>query len=748
MASKFGGIPVRKESVQEPSGSKFGGVRVKSKQEVLPKEEEEERGIADFLLEKFTDPVAPLETVGMLATGAVAEPISGLAGIAGTVLPGPEGQGAEWVERTQRALTYAPRTERGRQYAQDVAEVLIPITSAAESVSEYVGEKGFEAGGPLGGAAYKTALAAIPEILGLKGTRAAKKGLIKKIVKQEENISELYDELGNLMPEIKKGIEDSGISMDELRDVLPETSDVADVTKQAERMEEAAGQIGEAATSRIGAKGKIEGIAEEVKPSAEILEAADEFGVSDQLLASHTSQNPTFVAVEQGLKSIPGSQLATQEKALIADLAQKADDLIVEFGGEIDKSSLSDRFRSESGDLIRDLEKQAESAYSKVAEEMDPSMPVSANSTLDMIGAKASELGGIEYLDPKEAMLLKNLDPGSNPTYARLDRLRKQIGSALNKNTGPFKDADSGALKQLYKSLSEDQQIAAEAVGAGDLYETAKDLVVSRKTIEKQLEKAIGKDLTGSISAKARPAMLGLQKGDAKQFDDLLKNIPEDLGPELKRTVVSTALNDAFVQGSRADRSLNIAGFDDFMKGINRHVASKNKLKNVIGDESMRRLETFHTVVSGIRKAQKDAITTGRIQAVPGMFDEVQSIASRLYGTGKKIAAAEGVSSAIGVPGAGTAGVLGSVLSAKKTPRSVAADQLLASPKFKQLLRQKASGKLDTDTKLKRAEKIVENMKAYKEWEKSLDKASLSDLATVGAIGYLTGEPTEDRGEQ
>ena len=689
----------------------------------------DEPGFLDLIL-NIAEPAATL------ATGAIAEPISGYAGMAGTLLPGDVGQGARWTEATQEALTYDPMTEAGQAGMQALGSVVAPVAGVVEPVVEAVGEAGYRLGGPAGGAGAKTLLAAIPELLGLKGSRLAKKALLSRAVKGKD-ITGLYDELGQLMPEIKQGLDKAGITAEEISDVLPTQITEAQIKTTAQ-------QVGEAATAKVRPEAQAAKLAEEAQPNKEILEAVEELGITDQPLASHTSQNPTFIAVEQGLKSIPGSQLANKEKVFISSLAQKADDLIAEYGGTIDKSALSDEFRSSSKNIITDLEEAAGDAYTAVREAIPHGLQVSANSTVDLLMRNAADLGGVKYLDAKQKKLLNNLKTEANPTYARLDTYRKQIGEAIGKNSGPFKDADSGAMKQLYKSLAEDQNLVAEAQGVGDLYKTASDLVVSRKTMEKQLANALGKDLSGSITAKGRPAMLALQTGNTKQFDDLMANIPEQLGAEIKKSVAVTALNDAFVQGSRMERQLNIAGFDDFMTGLNRNKAAKSRLAGSIGDEAMNRLELMHKVAGGVRKAQQSAITTGRISAVPGMFDEVDGLASRLFGTFKKVAAAEGATTAMGIPGAGTTGVLASALTSPKTARSTMSDQLLASSKFQNLLKQKAAGTLDTQAKIERADKALEKLKTYQKWKDSLDEKTKMDIAAVGAMGYLTGETIGD----
>lgn len=693
----------------------------------ISQSEIDEPGILDYLMHAG-------ETVATIGTGMIAEPIAGIAGLAKTITSGPE-VGAETIEQAREALTYQPRgemTQRAMQKVfQPVAAAIEPVVSGYE---HKVAEPLAEAIGPVAGAAAMTLPIAVGEILGLRGTRMAKKAALKRVT-ENIDVNTAYDELGRLLPEIKQKIQESGISFDEVKDILPET-----IPETA--VKELGATVGEAATAKVGQQRQMANIAEQIQPSEEILQAAKEFGVSDQLLASHTSGNPTFVAIEQGLKSVPGSQLDATEKALIANLSKQADELIIEFGGTTDKASLSDEFRTKSRQVVADLEDQAENAYKEVNLAIPRKTPVETSNIIRKIRETADDLGGEEFLDASEKRLLNTLDPESNPTYARLDKFRKEIGQALSKKSGVFADMETGQLKQLYRALSEDQKIAADVADAGDLYDTARNLVVQRKGIEDQLVKTLGKDLTGDITAKAGRAILDLQKGNVSQFDKMIDNIPKEVGKDQRKSIISSALNNAFVQGSRAERSLNIPGFDDFMTGLKRNSGAKDRLAKELGNDSMRRLESFHTLINGIRKAQKSAITTGRVTAVPGMIDEVDSIVKRLWGTGKKVAAAEGVSSAIGVPGAGAAGVLGSILSASRTPRSIAADQLLASPKFRRLLERQAKGTLDTVEKLAKAEREIQKLKAYQKWKNSLEQKDLRDLTTIGIIGYLTEEST------
>ena len=70
-----------------------------------------------------TNPTAGLETGAAIASGIVAEPVAGLAGIAQSVNPfADEFAGARAVEATRDALTFQPRTEGAQELGQGLGE--------------------------------------------------------------------------------------------------------------------------------------------------------------------------------------------------------------------------------------------------------------------------------------------------------------------------------------------------------------------------------------------------------------------------------------------------------------------------------------------------------------------------------------------------------------------------------------------------------------------------------------------------
>ena len=92
-----------------------------------------------------------------MATGFIAEPVAGLAGLA-TANP-------DNVGRVRDALTYAPRTPEGRQGMQNLAEAVspaLPFLDAAGTAGEWAGNRIMDA---TGSPALATAARVVPEAL-------------------------------------------------------------------------------------------------------------------------------------------------------------------------------------------------------------------------------------------------------------------------------------------------------------------------------------------------------------------------------------------------------------------------------------------------------------------------------------------------------------------------------------------------------------------------------------------------------
>ncbi len=107
-----------------------------------------------------------------MASGAIAEPVSGLVGLAGLPFGVDASSGA--IQRTQDALTYQPRTHAGQEGLSGLQGFMQPVADAFTGASEGLGDAAFNAtdSPALAAAAYSVPTMAM-EALGLKGVRAA-----------------------------------------------------------------------------------------------------------------------------------------------------------------------------------------------------------------------------------------------------------------------------------------------------------------------------------------------------------------------------------------------------------------------------------------------------------------------------------------------------------------------------------------------------------------------------------------------
>lgn len=485
-----------------------------------------------------------------------------------------------------------------------------------------------------------------------------------------------------------------------------------------------------------GNENKAEELAYAINPSKAILDSAKSLGLDDLLLPSHYSTNSAYQAIEQGLKSVPGSLLDAQERRAIEALAAKTDDLISEYGGAIDKSELSNRFKGQQMEQIRALGEESDELFKKVSDAIPGNKLVSTKNIMDHLNGRIEELGGAEFLSEMERYVMKHMADTAMPTYARLAKVRQEIGAALNKKQGPFKDMDVGELKLLYGKLSEDQQQVANFYGVGDLYRTGNELIAQRKVLEKDLVNLLGKDFAGAITTKAGQGIRNLAKGDYKTLDQVLARVPESMRQE----IVLSGLNDAFVQGSRKEKQLNIPGFVDWFEGLKRNPEAMKRISQHLPEGAMKRLSDIFEVSRGIRDAKSKEISTGRINSLLTQFDKEDGALAKIFGAAGKMAAATAAGTAGGPVASAAVSTALPLLGRAKDARTVAADKLLASRDFRETTKQIAAGKAETPEQRQRLEALLERSEGFKKWKKTLTGNELQALTRQGFINWLTDQ--------
>ena len=117
-----------------------------------------------------------LEAIAAIASGALLEPVSGLAGIAGSILPGKRGQGVRWLEEVQN-LAYEP--DNPETLSQIASAIEVPL-ELYEKGTNWLGDKTMESTGNVTLASIaKTS----PELIGaMLGLGALGKSSMKRAV--------------------------------------------------------------------------------------------------------------------------------------------------------------------------------------------------------------------------------------------------------------------------------------------------------------------------------------------------------------------------------------------------------------------------------------------------------------------------------------------------------------------------------------------------------------------------------------
>ena len=508
-------------------------------------------------------------------------------------------------------------------------------------------------------------------------------------------------------------------------------------------------------------KGDVDDIAAIIDADPEFFRAADELGVSTEPLASFASRNPQFRDVEQALATVPGNVLDPQAKAFIGEVSQKADNIIEQYGGTLDKAQLGLDFKSDSLKVVDNLFQQADDTYSSLR----TLIPEQSRFAVPSAVAFLEDLASKDKLPPKFARILKQLKPKTtktrgvrgvnpatgqrfdtgveeviNPTLGRIDLTRKEIGQAIGKGSGSFKDVETGLNKALYAKLTKDQDAIAASVGgeALSVSDTGKALVKQRKQIEDNLVTLYGKNLNQALNVNVSGAIKGLQKGEVDKFADIMNAIPK----EKRGEVALSAMNDVF-KGSGVNQSqLGPTQFVKWYQTINRSPAAKRALFNALPKDSRKAIDNLFEVSRGISRALGQKTPTGRINA---MFNnETGFVRKMIRGVAAPLV---GISTGSPVVSALASNATEQFLKQSTDGARMASD-LMASPQFQSVIRQSVKeGVIDgnkASKQLMSAERKLSKTKLYQQWSETLGKEDRA-LLTGGLTGYLFGQNQEQQ---
>jgi hypothetical protein len=424
-------------------------------------------------------------------------------------------------------------------------------------------------------------------------------------------------------------------------------------------------------------------------------------GIDQYLQPDHITTNQVYRELAQAVKSVPGSQARAAELDGFREIGDRADKLVADIGGTKDLSTLSATVQKQLQSQVDELAAETDGLFQNVINKAIPiRAEVNPQSVLSYLINRGEDLGGLQNLSAMEKEVFRRLSPQMRkvdgvdvevfPTYAQLDQVRKDIGSAY-KQAGPFKDSDRGALDQLYGPLAQDQKAVAQSFGVGEAFEAANKAVQVRKSIEKDMTSLFGKQLHLSMVDNITGAIRALQKGDEKKLINLLKSVPQDMRQE----VVASGLKTAFGRAT-LDKKLGFNEYATWYQGLLQNKQAYAAVMSNLPPGARKQLSDLYRVSRGIALSSRERIVTGRIQAAQeALFANADNMIGKIIEAGQKGAIVSGIEAAgrtVGLPGVGIAAAVASAVSKNKTSPQKAADDLLSSREFLQAAREVALG--------------------------------------------------------
>jgi len=393
--------------------------------------------------------------------------------------------------------------------------------------------------------------------------------------------------------------------------MAPEAAPVAQVATEA--FEEVGDLVRKASGSGPGsaaAKAKLADVAQ-VNPEARA--AAERLGMD--LPFDVFSDNPQVRAAVGLTRSVAGGEAEAAWVNTVRTAIGKADDVVQQFDaafieGRPAPGATSQRILDSLNTTRTQLFNDADVIYKRV----DATIPKTSTvqfprltQTLDDVLAEVGEKG----LSAQEKKLYElATDPAV--TYGRLLREKNLIGQAMAGKESPYGNMAAGDLKRLYGALAEDQLTNVGQIGGDALRQelrAANLLTAKRKALENRIVGAFGKESDGSVATLMQSAIKSAAKGDAAQFNKLIKVVP----PELRKETIATALASVASSGRAAQEgAFGFAEFAKTYRGLRANPPVYKQVIEVLGKDADPVLRDLFEISRRITDARAQVLTTGK----------------------------------------------------------------------------------------------------------------------------------------
>ena len=383
---------------------------------------------------------------------------------------------------------------------------------------------------------------------------------------------------------------------------------VAEVTE-----EEVGNLVKKASGTGFGSAGARDRLADLAQVNVAAKEAADRLGI--QLPADVFSDNPQVRAAAGLTRSAAGSEAEALWRNTVTQAVDKADDVIKQFDatfveGAVAPGVVSQKIKDSLTATRSDLNAQASKVYNAVDEVVPKTSVVELpklKATLDTVKAEVGEKG----MSAAERNLAKMIEEG-NITYGRLKREKTLIGNAINKMESPYGSMAEADLKRLYAALADDQLTNVGNIGGEELRQklrAANLLYAKERALGKRIVNAFGQDIEGSVANKMRTAITGAAKGDAGEFNRLLKTVPEDLRKETLATALASVTRSA--RGAEKG-GFGFSEFADIYPKLRANPPVYKTIVDTLGKDSADVLRDLYEVSKRVTEARANVLTTGK----------------------------------------------------------------------------------------------------------------------------------------
>lgn len=456
---------------------------------------------------------------------------------------------------------------------------------------------------------------------------------------------------------------------------------VAEVTEQ-----EVGSLVKQAAGTGFGSAGARDRLADLAQVNVAAKEAADRLGI--QLPADVFSDNPQVRAAAGLTRSAAGSEAEAGWRNTVTQAVDKADDVIKQFDatfveGAVAPGVVSQKIKDSLTRTRSDLNAQASKVYNAVDEVVPKTSVVELpklKETLDIVKAEVGEKG----MSAAERNLAKMIEEG-NITYGRLKREKTLIGNALNKLESPYGSMAEADLKRLYAALADDQLTNVGNIGGEELRQQlrAANLIYAKeRALGKRIVNAFGQDIEGSVANKMRTAITGAAKGDAGEFNRLLKTVPEDLRKETLATALASVTRSA--RGAEKG-GFGFSEFADIYPKLRANPPVYKTIVDTLGKDSADVLRDLFEVSKRVTEARANVLTTGKANQALLQGMQAESLIGKVMESTLAKGALTGAAAMGGPIAAAATSVITGVMTQGNKDSLKAAGKLFADEGFQKL---------------------------------------------------------------